>query len=114
MVEIVTRKWHDCAIITGSCVSLVVDNVIRCTQYCPGEVDGIGRPDFCAVHAGGFQEMDKNKKKLTLDTQTVRRLTKDELNHVRGGYVMEDADAACSSSRTCADSTGGTARSCRN
>lgn len=61
--------------------------------------------------------MDKSKKKLTLDTQTVRRLTKDELDHVRGGYVMEeplDADAACSYSRTCADSSGGTARRCRN
>ncbi|MCX4247767.1 class I lanthipeptide [Paraliomyxa miuraensis] len=61
--------------------------------------------------------MDQNKKKkLTLDTQTVRRLTKDELNNVRGGLAIEDADvdAACSYSRTCADSKGGTARRCRN
>ncbi len=59
---------------------------------------------------------ESKKKKLTLDTQTVRRLTKDELDKVRGGYVEfeDDGAVACESSRSCADSKGGTARSCRN
>ncbi len=60
--------------------------------------------------------METKKKKLTLDTQTVRRLTKDELDKVRGGdFIPSEFDGGgCAYSRTCADSKGGTARRCRN